>query len=135
MSALITTRSPTSYQLRSAAVNCRKYPSPSTFLRMHVHKLDYQIHCFCSYNNNVSKQRKNSKFYVNAFSGWSGDDNGTEVLNESKPKKESSGGSRWCYCYLMYWIESYKWIYFYLLELNFVNLFIIFKPCSKTIFD
>ncbi|KAD1196179.1 hypothetical protein E3N88_43165 [Mikania micrantha] len=94
MSALITTRSPTSYQLRSAAVNCRKYPSPSVFLRMHVHKLEHQVRCFSGSidNANVHKRRRSSGFAVNGFSGWSGDDNGTEDLKESPPEKGWSGG-------------------------------------------
>ncbi|KAL8232581.1 hypothetical protein R6Q57_002359 [Mikania cordata] len=94
MSALITTRSPTSYQLRSAAVNCRKYPSPSVFLRMHVHKLEHQVRCFSGSidNANAHKRRRSFGFAVNSFSGWSGDDNGTEVLKESPPEKGWSGG-------------------------------------------
>ncbi|KAD4584844.1 hypothetical protein R6Q59_036371 [Mikania micrantha] len=94
MNALITTRSPTSYQLRSAVVNCRKYPSPSVFLRMHVHKLEHQVRCFSGSidNANVHKRRRSSGFAVNGFSGWSGDDNGTEDLKESPPEKGWSGG-------------------------------------------
>ncbi|KAL7585999.1 hypothetical protein Lser_V15G43855 [Lactuca serriola] len=92
MSTLITTRSPSSYQLRLATFSCRKYPSSSIFLRMRVHKLAHPIHCSSNSRDNVSKRRTGSKFSVNAFSGWSGDDNGTEVLNESPPKKGSYGG-------------------------------------------
>ncbi|KAI3757646.1 hypothetical protein L6452_05189 [Arctium lappa] len=92
MSACITTRSPTSYQLRLAAVNCRKYSSPSVFLLMRGHKPDRQIRCFSVSRDNVTHQRTGSKFSLNAFSGWSGDDNGSEVLNESPPKKGWSGG-------------------------------------------
>ncbi|KAI3784011.1 hypothetical protein L1987_43102 [Smallanthus sonchifolius] len=94
MTALITSRSPTSYQLRLAAVNCRKYPSPSVYLRMHVHKLEHQIHCFKSSidNANASKRRRSSDSSVNAFSGWSGDDNAAEGLKESPPEKGWSGG-------------------------------------------
>ncbi|XP_024969135.1 uncharacterized protein LOC112508674 [Cynara cardunculus var. scolymus] len=92
MSSCITTRSPTSYQLRLAALNCRKYPSPSVFLRMRGHKPDHQIRCFSFSRDNVTHQRTGSKFSLNAFSGWSGDDNDSEVLDESPPKKGWSGG-------------------------------------------
>ncbi|KAJ0753183.1 hypothetical protein HanPI659440_Chr09g0332851 [Helianthus annuus] len=96
MSALITTRSPTSYQLRLSGVNCRKYPSPSVFLRMHVHKLEYQIHCFSGSADNanaIKRRRRGFDCSVKAFSGWSGeDDNGAEVLNENSVKKRWSGG-------------------------------------------
>ncbi|KAF5790567.1 putative S-layer domain-containing protein [Helianthus annuus] len=96
MSALITTRSPTSYQLRLSGVNCRKYPSPSVFLRMHVHKLEYQIHCFSGSVDNtnaIKRRRRGFDCSVKAFSGWSGeDDNGAEVLNENSEKKRWSGG-------------------------------------------
>lgn len=101
MSTLITTRSPSSYQLRLATFSCRKYPSSSIFLRMRVHKLAHPIHCSSNSRDNVSKRRTGSKFSVNAFSGWSGDDNGTEVLNESPPKKGSYGGRKWLYSYLI----------------------------------
>ncbi|XP_071709741.1 uncharacterized protein [Rutidosis leptorrhynchoides] len=97
MSGLITTRSPTSCQLRLAAVNCRKYPySPSVFLRMHVHKLNYQINCFYGYKDhvNIIGRRRLKHCSINAsFSGWSNDDNNdTEILTESPPKKSWSGG-------------------------------------------
>ncbi|KAI3680330.1 hypothetical protein L2E82_50431 [Cichorium intybus] len=59
---------------------------------MRVHKLDHPIRCSSNSRDNVTKRRTNSKFSVNAFSGWSGDDNGSEVLNESPPKKSSNGG-------------------------------------------
>ncbi|KAL4557062.1 hypothetical protein LXL04_035232 [Taraxacum kok-saghyz] len=92
MSVLITTRSPSSYQLRLAASNCRKYPSSSIYIRMHVHKLDHPIRCSLNSDDNLSQRRTSSKFSVNAFSGWSGDDNGSDVLQESPPKKNSYGG-------------------------------------------
>lgn len=61
---------------------------------MHVHKLQHQVHCFYDSVDSV-KRRRCFEFSVNAFSGWSdGDDNGTEVLNESPPKKSSSGGKK-----------------------------------------
>ncbi|XP_076906553.1 uncharacterized protein LOC143562702 [Bidens hawaiensis] len=95
MSALITTRSPTSYQLRLSGFNFRKYPSPSVYLRMHVHKLEYQIHCFSGSVDNVSMSRRVRSFdcSVQAFSGWSGEgDNGSEGSSESPQKKGWSGG-------------------------------------------
>ncbi|KAK9075358.1 hypothetical protein SSX86_003681 [Deinandra increscens subsp. villosa] len=94
MTTLITTRYPTSCQLRLSASNCRKYPSPSVFLRMHVHKLEHQIHCFSGSIDNVNapKRRRSSDFTVGSFSGWSGDDNGAEVLDETPQKKSWSGG-------------------------------------------
>ncbi|XP_076953817.1 uncharacterized protein LOC143628005 [Bidens hawaiensis] len=94
MSALITTRSPTSYQLRLSAFNCRKYPSPSVYLRMHVHKLEYQIHCFSGSVDNLSVSRRVRSFdcSVKAFSGWSGEGDDAEGSNESPQKKGWSGG-------------------------------------------
>nr|XP_043615070.1 uncharacterized protein LOC122587063 [Erigeron canadensis] len=98
MSLLITTHSPTSYQLRSAAVSCRwKYQSPSSYLRMrdHIKLYNNQSHClYCCKDKNVINGQ-NLRFSVNAFSGWAGDTddgNGVEVASESEPKKGWSGG-------------------------------------------
>ncbi|XP_076899790.1 uncharacterized protein LOC143553762 [Bidens hawaiensis] len=95
MSALITTRSPTSYQLRLSAFICRKYPSPSVYLRMHVHKLEYQIRCVSGSVDNVSVSRRfrSNGCSVKAFSGWSGEgDNVSEGSDESPKKNGWSGG-------------------------------------------
>lgn len=59
---------------------------------MRGHKPDHQIRCFSVSRDNVTHQRTGSKFSLNAFSGWSGDDNGSEVLDESPQKKGWSGG-------------------------------------------
>ncbi|KAJ9545756.1 hypothetical protein OSB04_025463 [Centaurea solstitialis] len=96
-SSITTTRSPTSYQLRLSAFSCRKYhhPSPSVILRMRGEKIDLRIRCFEVSRDNVTliHQRNGSRFCVNAFSGWSGDENGEEeVVDESPQKKRWSGG-------------------------------------------